>query len=501
MGEDDIPNTAQYPPPIKTYILAGYDGGTAFEDIPHTYKNGPTTQIITHKPGVSIRDALKEIKPPANIVIAAHGSEDGRVEWNAGELVTYSDIFKALPHMGVGTIVTMSCFGGKAEEMLKDAPHGAVVLSFTSDKTASAVQFANDFATETRGMTKPADLFLKILDNIDPNEAHRVIEDFNRKMGYHLDSNPHDVLPHFVGIGGIRPDAIDLNTTVHTIESQSQNHSLNETAWKATLNRVQGRFDVNDPGVSNEWIMLHQWPILVPATQKFNDLVNGNEKKQHEEHMKSLLDALQSKIGQVAQKMHEGKPLQDPDEQRISYALAFAYLEATGELENRIKAAQDIAVKTQTQNTPSLQEPTLAMLYHISEKLAPHIYQKQVGALQQKLIAAGEDIGHPDKILGPKMLHGIEDIAAQAHVDAHNIDFTDASNSEHKKFDKALQKAINHHKLQQSHTGTLPILQQNELDGGLNQMVSGCCDVAVSQKPSPTPGNGARSSPAVEPLK
>ena len=314
----------------KTYVLvgAGREG-----ELPYWQARGDCI-IIQPKPGESIKDVARSIQGPANIILNCDGGEGGIFAWHDHEKKhpRYADFFRALPREGIVSITLATCYGGTAQTstILAAAPPGCLVQSTVGKYSLSNENFVDEFATESKGLHKPVDLFLKVIDNFDPLEYKAYVERWNKK-GWPGNPNPDHALPHILGIGGEPPLMIDLDIEAARLAHPDTAHTRNEAAWHTALVRVQVAFDTkNKRGI----------PENMPTIPGVNCIVGGLGDAEEK--------ALHTHIAAVAKKMEHGwtpkdektkkRPLtiEEVEEKRIAYAITAAYMEESGALRRMV---------------------------------------------------------------------------------------------------------------------------------------------------------------------
>ena len=245
---------------ITTYVLAGHDHNGAFKGVMAAFEKRTRevgdVKILTPKQGESLQAMASQIKPPANIILEAHGGDDGSFEWNKGQLHSYSQLFAALPRAGIQSITINGCYGGSAQTMLAEVPSGAILQSSVSAHVTgfdnAGVQMAKEITA--RKTITPLGIMLEALDNNIPehyevyrnaiNNYARANPEEAKKKGIaieHIDAN--EMLPHTIGIGGKPPIKLDLNVEMKKIAASSKAESLDAKAFESAVAAVKEHFD------------------------------------------------------------------------------------------------------------------------------------------------------------------------------------------------------------------------------------------------------------------
>jgi hypothetical protein len=352
----------------KTYVLIGYneedDESAAIWDkvqagplrkISTVYKNRGNCEILSFNDPryATYKDAIASITSPANVILQSHGGKDGRFSWTLKEYLeedpspSYADFFRQLPSSGIASVMLGNCYGGTAEteEALASCPPGTLVFSMTGTKTLNSGAVAAKFAEETKGLTDPVDIFLKALDNFNPQAYRKDREseyksrlegsEFIRKLAavtiFDVDSDPDHALPHIIGIGGQPPQLINLQT-----ECRALNGKATDPAFLRAIARVQTRFDT-------DYI-----PNFVYFDEKGKHMEGGGGGPEAERALDVHIAAVAHKLATgwiPADEEARGTPLTDEEveEKRIAYAITTAWLKESGELEQRIGTAKRLA--------------------------------------------------------------------------------------------------------------------------------------------------------------
>ena len=273
---------------IKTYVLAGYDHNGAFAGELAAYAKRSDVIIIRETSGLSIEDAVAQIKPPANVVLSCHGGKDAEFEWhNCNDIrhifdaaVSYRYLFKLLPQgSGIsiasddGThrtyterfiqavtnankdVVTVdhigSCYGGLAvmRGRIKAVPPGVIVMPESSETSSSLNSMGSHYASQPRGLG-PIDQYIRMLADFDPAYYGDVETKSNDKMDRVTrifnshDADPAHAMPHMIGIGGL-VDPIDFDDfpPLHTpLNISAWHREQNYPAWQRAKARVEKMF-------------------------------------------------------------------------------------------------------------------------------------------------------------------------------------------------------------------------------------------------------------------
>ena len=169
-------NTGQ----IRTYVLVGADdpGNTMQKEQAQAFRDRGDVTVLEQQPGKTLEQTLKQIQPPANLILIAHGGEDGVFGWRANESLPYAQLFSKLPRQGILSFTLDSCYGGSAnaKAFLKVAPPGMVVQSLVGPHNWGSGNHTFDFISETVRLSNRTDLLLKAYDNFNPEEYKRYIE-------------------------------------------------------------------------------------------------------------------------------------------------------------------------------------------------------------------------------------------------------------------------------------------------------------------------------------
>ena len=378
---DEKPPLATTP---TTYVLAGDDPTDAFKTTVEHYKQQKNVVVLTASDFPSLDDAIKHIKPPANIVIACHGQVNendvptGTIRWNKGEHrgPYYDELFEkitAAAPKDVGAISVLSCNGEIAFEDLSSIPHGTVLQVIAGAKASSNTYFNNAFQEETSKTNDPATLAIEMLDNVDPVNYQKLLA-IRQELGTktpELDK-PENLLPLIIGIGGNPPVVINLDETSEKLVQSSHTHPHE---YKQAIKLVQAHFDTDkdivrlevlkqdfganlkdfDGHVSEQKKGELTELIVAKLKEKFPgdaDKIDASSAGKYFDKLVSMRErdaqhVLEQKITAVAEKIKHGEPIAldkdghpDFDELRIRRALGVAYLKTSGELDKLVEQAK-----------------------------------------------------------------------------------------------------------------------------------------------------------------
>jgi hypothetical protein len=291
-----------------TYMLVGADWGEIDNDLVRL----KDVVLLRASQYPDIKDAVAQIKGPANIILAAHGSADGYFAWGAGKRpsdshaintqpdglkvydYSYPQLFADLPRSGIGSVTIQSCFGAEAEKLqsLKNAPSGTIVQTMSSGTNVelnSIIDNFNDKLSLTQHPT-PATLFLQGLRAFSSEEYQIGVSQTQDN------SDPYRALPHIIGVGGPTPLAIDLDTQLRNLADAKTSPDLSQA-----VNLVQQNFNPGDKA----------------------DIVNMALRIEHGD----------ATIG------HASNPQTNADELRVAYALTAAYLHTSGTMDKWVADA------------------------------------------------------------------------------------------------------------------------------------------------------------------
>ncbi len=370
------------PEPI-TYVLAGSDDNGALTDTVAGYEKSPNVIVLRVEDYPSLKDAIAQIKGPANIILACHGEAyetdvaTGTFTWNKSEDLgpSYKDFFSQLKTDGsqtIGTISVLSCYGGTALEMLEYLPSGTILQSLVSAEVENLGLFGEEFQTETIGINDPTSLILEALDNVNPAKLNNLAKVMGESGSI---ISTADYLPNIIGIGGTPPKQIYLEDLEKTLGS---NGHVNKRDFNDAIKMVSKHFDLDESKLVAELLdkLGTDFKTLERASQsgaagyrfeqdtleKLKEHFPKDAEKINEETGKAYLDRLineieetaqkelENKIKAIATKMKNGEPIEldidgnpDFDELRIRRALGVAYLKTSGELDKMIEQAKQPA--------------------------------------------------------------------------------------------------------------------------------------------------------------
>ncbi len=250
----------------KTYIIAGYDHNDAtkysMEAWERRAKERGDVVILRPQIGQRIEDTAKQIKPPANIIIESHGSEDGTFTWHKEGLgVKYSDLFKALPREGIVSVTINGCYGESGLlQPYNQLPNGTILQASNGSKVPGFGNNLERIAKEVaaRGEITPLTILLEALDNTPPDVIQKKIQRHNKWMkdnpeealkngaAIEKEINPNDVLPHTIGIGGNPPIKLDLNQKMQELSVNAKKQRINPANIQQAIDEVKKHFDPNN---------------------------------------------------------------------------------------------------------------------------------------------------------------------------------------------------------------------------------------------------------------
>jgi hypothetical protein len=409
----------------KTYVLEGFDHNSAFKDANGIYAQDPNVVVIQSHPGQSIKEAVGQIKGPANIILDCHGNEDGTFRWDKdGKAVTYAELFAALPREGIESVTLGSCYGESAEKekILKAAPLGTIVQSMIGAHSIGDNNFITQFAENITAhkTTNSTALFLESLAVFKPEEYKAGLEAYNADNKTTFDANPEHSLPHMLGVGGGK--SIDLETEMSRVVHKDA--SFNASAWQTCVEEVHEIFESSSTGKIVSTVKPAQssgW--LDSAATKIASFMSAGDNVSEHTSDKSNIDA-------VAKQMQSGQMPEGAAEKRIAYALTAAYLDKSGELEQQIEVAKHHG-----------QEPPLP-LHHVqseSQLLPTERPRQQAGPLatldkeifeNHKLVTASRQ--------SATEIEALEAIANDLHVGGIHGDETRLSNEQIKAIQRKL---------------------------------------------------------------
>lgn len=166
----------------KTYVIAGHDHNNAFKGDVEAWekraKEKDDVVLIYPQPGQSMKDVANQIKPPANVVLLAHGGRDGMFRWHQNHSVEYAVLFLELKNrhlQGIESITIGSCYGelAVAQRMLDSAPNGTLVQAQNGSKVVGWGDFGQGAREITNREITPLSLLLESLDCVDPKAFNK----------------------------------------------------------------------------------------------------------------------------------------------------------------------------------------------------------------------------------------------------------------------------------------------------------------------------------------
>ena len=323
--------------PEKLYVLVGHDYNNAFKGMVDALRRRAETkgdvELIYPDPKKTLAQSLSGLKPPANILIAAHGGTDATFTWNNGQNLPYSIAFAALPRKGISSVTISGCYGETSQQMAEDLPSGTVLQSLVGSRVPGWAGPLAQFGQElvARPNLTQTTLLLEALDNTDPNVSMQYAKQYEsskdnpfHKLGVRLFNpyKPSEVLPHTISIGGEKHSTLELDVEVMNL--MGRNHASPEARdhFTQSVRMVQDYFDT-----------------------KAGSATTGNE------------TALRARIAAVGKKLGDGQTDVTKfslEEKRIAYAITAAHLSISGEL----KMLVETAVKRS--ESPNTYEPVVA---------------------------------------------------------------------------------------------------------------------------------------------
>ena len=325
---------------MTTYILAGYDHNGSFASEMKLWraraKKDKDIVIIEAQAGQTMEQVASKIRPPANVLLLAHGGEYGGFDWDNGTSYLYRDLFEQLPK-GVASVTVSSCYGGSALGMADSLPAGTLLQSIVSAKVQSwggRISKRRTIETIAAGPITPLNLMLEALDSTDPAFYQQTAEATNHWIRTHPDkaekqnqtmsnARAEDVLPAQIAIGGGAgaPLMLGLDQQMQHLAADAKQGSLNAPAWQKSIADVHAYFDPNDGNRTTFRRVLTAW--VGDATGTY--LGAGK--------------TLQKKIDAIAQKLGAGEDVSQftPEEQRYAYALTIAYLHESGTIQKWVQ--------------------------------------------------------------------------------------------------------------------------------------------------------------------
>jgi hypothetical protein len=311
---------------VMTYVLAGYDGNAGFKHEIASFQKRADEKgdvvILRPQPGKTLAETVNQIQSPANILVMAHGSENGSFRWGKEESISYRELFSHLPENGIQSITIGGCYGESGVSMLEGAPKGTIVQAIVGAKVVGWGGEDKRFSKELVASKEitPLTIMLKALDNTDPLAFSKRSKEFNERAENQLshnvfNTNPNDVLPHTIGIGGFPPVKLDLNEKLATLSSLGKAHKLDHEQFKKAISQVKKHFDPSNGEIEINGDKLNEW---------IDDKTGMSPRR----------IGLNSRVDAVAKKIESGADVQafTLEEKRIGYALTVANLYETGEM-------------------------------------------------------------------------------------------------------------------------------------------------------------------------
>ena len=301
-------------PSTRTYALVGanFEDTVPFPIDEYAARRDVVTKLYSYAD--ELPDIAKHIRGDANIIMAVHGTADGSFTWNNSQLFSYADFFRTLPRQGVHSLVLGSCFADSAlsDEALRAAPMGTIIIP-SVHKTYLPISVDTASARESAGLTRPMDLYIKVLDNYNAELVRNTVAATNIHSTVKYDTDPQHALPHLFAIAGDRPERIDMDHVIAGLHQHIDAH-----AWGRATARVQHLFDVK--GV------------------RFHARSNPQGEVEFTNNGPQAEAQLHANIAAIAAKLPKGFTPHTFEERRISYALAAAYFDESGELQRRVDA-------------------------------------------------------------------------------------------------------------------------------------------------------------------
>jgi len=286
-------------PVLPTYVLVGAD----FRRIVSPEAEKAATRRGVHFLHVDnypdIRDAIAQIRTPANIIGAFHGNKNGKFKWgNRWGRISYKDFFAELPRTGIQSITLESCYGGEANasRFLIYAPKGTVIQSVVGPDNIGLASTLMNFTNRLDGLSQQAGLLVSALAAFNPWRYEHETTKIDLRKHKHFNTNPLQALPHIIGVGG--GQRIDLSDELGRLTGILSDPKT-KAAWDQAVAKVKKEFGA-------------------AANGKIDEIIRKIEKN--------------GKVGQ------DGSNVQKANELRVGYALTAAYLDASGELESRFGA-------------------------------------------------------------------------------------------------------------------------------------------------------------------
>lgn len=349
--------------PIKTYVLIGHD--MQHTDVAYTQRGDAI--ILRAEQGKTFEDAVAQIKPPANVMLMAHGTENGTFKWHEKEMVSYYRLLQNLPRSGITTVMLNSCYGGliQTPENLQAAPAGTMVQTMVSPTNVGVNSQSWDFIDETKGVHDSVGLYVKALDNFIPKTYTVAVPEFSKKSKIKFDLDPVKALPRVLGVGGEPHIIIDMDEQVQKLAHITMNDAQ-RAAWARAGSRAKTLLDGNFRDVNSKDLNLE--PV--------GETYVGYKKLQADMHV-------------VSQKILNGQSLVGKDKVetannlRMAYALTALYLDESGQIKQ---------MRKQQMQNYNAQEEKLKPIYATRNFIDKNtgIYVGQGGAVAQEVEAFAE---------------------------------------------------------------------------------------------------------------
>ena len=317
--------TTPQAPAVKTYVLIGHDQ----KDADAIYSQHDVT-ILRPKLGQSMQDLIQEanIQPPANVILQAHSDRPGHFQWNENEGVNYKDLFSALPRSGILSVTLGSCFAGSVvkETMLEALPPGTILQTMTGRQTENLSSASLKFAAETEGLTNPTDLYLKALDNFNPQQFKDFFEARNKNYHYQAYADPNKALPEIMGLGGSQALVFNLND-----EMDKLSQKVDKVALEKAIQRVQTRFDTAR-GYARDG------NVFKLDLEKINNGLGAEAETAVDGQIRTVAKQL------MRGEKPDGKTVESVENKRIALAITAAYLDESGLLSQAIDEQKGFAM-------------------------------------------------------------------------------------------------------------------------------------------------------------
>lgn len=269
-------------------------------------------EFICADPALSLKEQFETLKMPANLILAAHGGDDGTFEWADDEhSPTYRAFFEALPQKGIYSILINGCFGGTVMDAAPYAPPGAIIHTAASASNIGLISY--QWLRVEGDTTSAIDTYIENLDNFHPDYT-KAMKHLNRSDKRRDNTDADKALPHVIAIGGEKGRVIDLDQTYSDLAAHPS--IIDAQAMFRARDRIQSRFDT------------HQYHFN-PKTKQ-DQYAYGSSKDEYK---------LMEKISNVAERLFLGHAPRSFEERRIALALTAAYLEETGDIAKAVRHA------------------------------------------------------------------------------------------------------------------------------------------------------------------